>query len=128
MSCFQQMRSLRTSYQSFLYITRVKKFVFELRKLRKREPVALASRVKKRNNFSPSTARENYSTSKRSAVPLASQPLSNALRRSTWQRRRPESDDLTPRVATLVKTSKRARLSNYRVRATTRHCETYGRA
>src|SRR5208283_5717748 len=28
------MRSLRSSYQSFLYITRIRKFVFELRKLR----------------------------------------------------------------------------------------------
>lgn len=49
---FQQMRRLRTSVQSFLYIARVKKFVFELRNVRKsgsdRPPPPVLRRAKRK--------------------------------------------------------------------------------
>jgi hypothetical protein len=104
---FQQMRTLRTLKPKFLYARRIEKFCFEQRKVRNYARVSLASLVNKRNEISLSATRENYSTRKLSLSPMASRPVSNALQRSTSQRRRSERDDLACSVATLVETSQR---------------------
>jgi hypothetical protein len=105
--CFQQMRTLRTLYQSFLYKSSYRHLCMKCAKCANASPWPLASRVKKRDNFSPSTARVKYVTSKLPSPSLASQLVSNALELYAVARRCSESDDLALCIEARAKTSQR---------------------
>lgn len=108
MFCFQQMRRLRTSYQSFLYITRVRKFVFELRKVRNGGskcspgdlPAASVTKRKPLGNAYKALSLETLTVKHRRSV--ANDLLRSVERRLNFESRKDHRNELTGDTNTQV--------------------------